>query len=105
MQRISGIALLVLLVSHFWVTHYFPGGDVTYEKVAARLVHPGWKFLNLFFLSLALFHGMNGGWTALEDYLAKGWLRVTLFSLILIATLSLLIWGALTIITFQPPRI
>ena len=35
LQRISGIALLVLLLTHFGVTHYFPGGDVTYQNVVA----------------------------------------------------------------------
>jgi len=101
-QRISGIALLAFLLTHFWVGHYFPGGDVTYEKVVLRLVHPEWKFFNLTFLVLGLFHGMNGGWTILEDYIKRGWLRVTLFGVVLIAGLSLLILGALTIVAFQP---
>jgi succinate dehydrogenase hydrophobic anchor subunit len=53
-------------------------------------------------LVLALFHGLNGGWTILEDYLEKGWLRVTLFGVILVAGLSLLVLGTLTIVGFQP---
>jgi succinate dehydrogenase / fumarate reductase membrane anchor subunit len=84
------------------VTHFFPGGDVTYQKVASRLAQPDWKFFNLTFLVLALFHGLNGGWTILEDYLEKGWLRVTLFGVILVAGLSLLVLGTLTIVAFQP---
>ena len=71
-QRISGIALLVFLLSHFWVTHYFPGGDVTYQKVALRLAHPEWKFFHLTFLVLGLSHGLNGLWTISEDYIRKG---------------------------------
>ncbi|MGD0626272.1 MAG: succinate dehydrogenase, hydrophobic membrane anchor protein [Thermodesulfobacteriota bacterium] len=101
-QRVSGITLLVLLLTHFGVTHFFPGGDVTYQKVASRLAQPDWKFFNLTFLVLALFHGLNGGWTILEDYLEKGWLRVTLFGVILVAGLSLLVLGTLTIVAFQP---
>jgi succinate dehydrogenase hydrophobic membrane anchor protein len=101
-QRVSGIALLVLLLTHFGVTHYFPGGEVTYQKVVSRLSHPDWKFFDLTFLVLALFHGLNGGWTILEDYLEKGWLRVTLVGVILVAGLSLLVLGTLTIVAFQP---
>jgi succinate dehydrogenase / fumarate reductase membrane anchor subunit len=101
-QRISGFALLVLLLTHFWVMHYFPGGDITYQKVASRLAQPDWKFFNLTFLVLALFHGLNGGWTILEDYLEKGWVRVTLFGVILVTGLSLLVWGTLTIVAFLP---
>jgi succinate dehydrogenase / fumarate reductase membrane anchor subunit len=94
--------LLVVLLIHFVVTHYYPGGDVTYQQVAGRLSQPFWKFLNLTFLVICLYHGLNGGWSILEDYLAKGWLRVTLFGLILIAGLSLLVLGTLTIVAFQP---
>jgi len=101
-QRISGIALLAMLLTHFGVTHYFPGGEVTYQKVALRLSQPEWKFFNLTFLVLAIYHGLNGGWTILEDYLEKGWPRVTLFGVILIAGLSLLVLGTLTIVAFQP---
>lgn len=100
-QRISGIALLVLLLTHFGITHYFPGGDVTYQKVALRLSQPFWKFFNLTFLVLCLFHGLNGAWTLLEDYVEKGWLRGTLFGVILMAGLSLLVLGTLTIVAFQ----
>jgi succinate dehydrogenase / fumarate reductase membrane anchor subunit len=102
LQRISGIALLALLLTHFGVTHYFPGGDVTYQKVAQRLSQPEWKFFNLTFLILAIYHGLNGGWTILEDYLENGWLRVTLFGVLLVAGLSLLVLGALTVLAFQP---
>lgn len=101
-QRISGIALLAILLLHFGATHYFPGGDVTYQKVAQRLSQPDWKFFNLIFLVLGIFHGLNGGWTILEDYLEKGWLRVALLGVVLIAGLSLLVLGTLTIVAFQP---
>jgi succinate dehydrogenase / fumarate reductase, membrane anchor subunit len=100
-QRVSGIGLLVFLLSHFWITHYYPGGDVTFEKVAERLTQPGWKFFNLAFLILALFHGLNGGWTILEDYLKDGWVRVTLFGAVVVAALFLFVMGTLTILGFQ----
>ncbi len=101
-QRISGIALLVFLLGHFWVTHYSPGGDVTYQKVALRLIQPEWKFFNLVFLILGLSHGLNGMWTISEDYIRRGWLRMTLFGVVLIAGLCLLVLGTLTIMAFQP---
>ena len=104
LQRVSGMALVVFLLIHFWVTHYFPGGDVTYQKVAARLADPYWKFFNLSFLVLALYHGVNGGWTILEDYLKEGWWRVILLGLVLLAGLFLLVLGTLTILAFQPAK-
>ena len=100
-QRVSGIVLLVILLVHFGVTHYFPGGDVTYQGVAQRLAQPGWKFFNIFFLLLAVFHGLNGAWTILEDYLKKGWVRVAVYGLIVVAGLALLFVGTLTVTAFQ----
>ncbi len=102
LQRVSGIVLLVVLFLHFGVTHYFPGGEVTYQNVVARLSHPFWKLLNMTFLVLCLYHGLNGGWSILEDYLEKAWLRVTLFGLLLVGGLILMALGTLTIVSFQP---
>lgn len=102
LQRISGIVLILLLLGHFAITHYFPGGEVTYEKVVLRLSQPFWKFLNLTFLVLCLYHGLNGSWSVLEDYLERGWLRITLFGVLMIGGLALLSLGALTILAFQP---
>ncbi len=104
LQRVTGIALVVFLLAHFGVTHYFPGGDVTYQKVALRLADPYWKFFDLSFLILGLYHGVNGGWTILEDYLNKGWLRVILLGAVLLVALFLLVLGTLTILGFQPPK-
>jgi succinate dehydrogenase hydrophobic membrane anchor protein len=96
------MALLVVLLLHFGVTHYFPGGDVTYQKVVVRLSQPFWKLLNLTFLVLCLYHGLNGGWSILEDYVEKNWLRITLFGLLIVGGLILLSLGTLTIVAFQP---
>lgn len=101
-QRLSGITLLVFLLAHFWVTHYSPGGDVTYQKVAMRLVQPEWKFFNLTFLILGLAHGLNGMWAISEDYIQREWLRNTLFGVVAIAGLFLLVLGTLIILAFQP---
>jgi succinate dehydrogenase / fumarate reductase, membrane anchor subunit len=101
LQRVTGIALLIFLLTHFIITHYYPVGEITFAKVAARLSQPDWKFFNLAFLILCLYHGVNGGWSILEDYLKKGWFRLTLFGIMLIVALSLLIWGTLTIFDFR----
>ncbi len=80
----------------------FPGGEVTYQKVALRLVQPEWKFFNLTFLVLGLSHGLNGMWAISEDYITREWLRMTLFGVVLMAGLCLLVFGTLNILAFQP---
>lgn len=101
-QRVSGVALLVVLLVHFGVAHYFPLGDVTYQVVAQRLAQPFWKFFNLLLLGLAVYHGMNGVWSIFEDHVEKNWLRLTLLGAVLVGGLALLVVGTLTITAFQP---
>lgn len=102
LQRVSGAVLFVLLVIHFWVTHYFPGGALSYQNVATRLSQPGWKLIYLVFLVLCIYHGLNGFWIILQDYMRNDNLRLLIFGAIMIAGLFLLSIGMLTIIPFSP---
>lgn len=103
-QRVTGVLLVVALMGHYWVTHYFPGGHVTYEKVSARFLAAGaaWKIFDLTFLVLALFHGLNGIWTIVLDYVHHDGWRVVCYGALWFLGLVFLIFGSLTIITFQP---
>ena len=101
LQRVSGAVLLVLLIIHFWVTHYFPGGVLSYQNVATRLSQPGWKLLYLVFLVLCIYHGLNGLWIILQDYVRKDGLRLFVFGALIIVSLFLLSLGMLTIIPFS----
>jgi len=67
-QRLSALFLLVLLLAHFYFLHYAEPGFVTYDKVAARLSSPSWKVLDISFLTLAVFHAINGLWTVVLEY-------------------------------------
>ncbi len=99
-QRLSGLALVVLLLVHFAVLH---GGDgvVTYAKVASRLATPEWKTFDLLFLVLGIFHGMNGFLMVVRDYATTGWKRGTLYAAVVVAGLVALVLGCLTVIPFQ----
>ena len=101
-QRVSGVALVVLLGIHFILIHYTGElGPVTYEKVAFRLADPMYKAMQLLFLLLGLYHAMNGIKLVIDDYVhARGW-RVFLTSLNWVVTLFFLIFGAITVLTFQ----
>lgn len=101
-QRVSGVALVVLLGLHFILIHYTgEAGPVTYDKVAPRLAEPLYKAWELLFLVLALYHAMNGVKLVIDDYVHGSVLRSCLLGLSWVVTLALLIFGALTIITFS----
>jgi succinate dehydrogenase hydrophobic anchor subunit len=70
-QRVSGIALLAMLLAHFWMTHS-AGGEITYEAVMQRLSQPYWKIYNLTFLVLCIYHGLNGGWRRRRPGFSRG---------------------------------
>jgi succinate dehydrogenase hydrophobic membrane anchor protein len=103
-QRITGLLLVVFLGGHFLFQHFFAeepnAGQLTYESVGRTLANPMWKTLELGFLAFALFHGINGIWMILGDYVHWKWLRVTVFSVLCMGALSLFILGTVTIVPF-----
>lgn len=76
LQRITGALLLLLLVAHFWVEHFMTAelrrGNLTYNAIAARISNPLWQFIDILFLLVALYHGLNGLRNILLDYSRVG---------------------------------
>ena len=81
LQRVTGAALVVLLLIHFIVNHYFNiteaehhvlPGLVVFSNVADRFETPGYWVISLLLLSFTLFHGLNGIRNIAIDYGAKG---------------------------------
>jgi len=107
LQRVSAIALVLLLLAHFVVIHYSGTGDVNFDIVRDRLLHPTWgpvwKTMTLLLLGLSLFHALNGTWGVLLDYIRKGWVRITLYSLIVMIGLVLATLGSVTVLSFRGP--
>ena len=107
LQRISAIVLVLLLVAHFVVIHYSGTGDVNFDIVKDRLLHPTWgpvwKTMTMVLLVLSLFHALNGTWGVLLDYIRKTWVRLTLFSVIVMVGLVLVTLGSITILSFRGP--
>lgn len=108
-QRITAVLLVLLLLAHFVVIHYAgpSGKDLNFNVVTARLTHhiwgPVWRTITLLLLYTALFHGLNGVWGVLLDYIKKGSVRLWLFSLVVTIGLVLATLGSITILSFRPP--
>src|SRR6478735_5287891 len=73
LQRITGAALLVLLIMHFWVEHFTaevrtPTG-LTFEVIQRRFFQNPWFVaVDITFLFIALYHGLNGIRNICLDY-------------------------------------
>ncbi len=79
---------------------------ITYEKVTARLSNPVWKVFNILFLVFGLYHGFNGIFNIIDDYIRNRPVRIGIISITWVLIFLLLIQGSLTIITagvYQPP--
>lgn len=76
MQRISGALLVMLLAAHFWVEHFMSAelrrGDLSFAAIHARIANPLWQAIDIAFLLVALWHGLNGLRNVVLDYSRVG---------------------------------
>jgi len=95
-QRLSGVALALLLLLHFVVMHFF--GDLSFAHVTARIAMPLWKVIDVSFLILALWHGLYGLWIITGDYLHQAWLRMAVFFCLSLGGMALAVTGLVTLL-------
>ncbi len=98
-QRITGAVLIITLLVHFWVLHFYGAehGEITYETVMKRLQNPLWRSIDLLFLVVAIYHALNGLVLEIHDYIRAKGLRVALIGTLWIIAILYLIVGSLTI--------
>ncbi len=102
-MRISGIALLLLVLIHLAIMHVFqPIENVTFGFVAGRWTFPFWRWFDLGLLWLALLHGMNGARVVSDDYIHGRWARLTIMTVLYVVTFVFLLVGTQIVLSFQP---
>ena len=102
--RLSGLALVVLALWHFALTHVFNDvAETDFAFVARRWGNPAWRVFDWLLLALALAHGLTGMRRIVDDYVrrppARRAVKLVLYSL----TGALFALGTLTVVTFQAP--
>lgn len=103
-MRLSGLALVVLVLGHLFIMNILGGGvhRIDFAFVAGRWASPFWQFWDLSMLWLAQLHGGNGLRTVIDDYARKDstrfWLKIMLYT----SMLLILVVGTLVIFTFDP---
>lgn len=100
LQRITGIALVVLLIGHYILMHATPDSGHTYQAVLERMRNPFWKAIDLGFLTFGLWHGLNGTWNVIRDFKIKAFWMIFFQCAIII--LGVVFWfiGINTILSF-----
>jgi len=102
-QRISGVFILIAILVHFWVLHFFPPdhGVITFDSVMMRLQNPFWKAFDMLFLVTALYHGLTGVMMVVQDYIRRDGLRIFTTALLWTGAVYLLIIGSMTILNLS----
>src|SRR5579872_5497548 len=67
LQRITGLALVILTVGHYIMMHYTPASGHDYDWTAARLASPLFKGSYLGFITIGMYHGLQGCWNIVRD--------------------------------------
>jgi succinate dehydrogenase membrane anchor subunit len=76
LQRVTGALLVLLLTMHFWVEHFMSGpvreGKLSFAVIQQRIANPWMQTVDIAFLFVALYHGLNGLRNIILDYSAVG---------------------------------
>ena len=104
LQRITGIALVVLTVGHYILMHYNPVSGHDYGATAERLSMPIFKGLYLAFITIGMYHGVQGIWNIVRDFKLKAKWSYTIFGLIVIVAVIFVGIGWNTMLTFDPNK-
>ena len=78
--------------------HYNPDSGHTYDAVLARMQSNWYRVLDMVFVFLAMYHGLNGIWSIFRDYKLKSWQSVTILGILIIGGLAFTLWGMKTIL-------
>ncbi len=103
-QRITGIVLFILVLVHFYIAHHTWQAGHDWDTIIHRLASPYMKMFYLGFVSLGLWHGLNGLWGVIRDYNWSPAARKTLFGVILTVGIFVGILGFITILNLPSPQ-
>jgi len=103
-MRLSGVVLIVLIFGHLFVNLMVGEGihAIDFGFVAGKWSNPFWQFWDLAMLWLAMLHGTNGVRTIINDYAERSSTRMTLKTVLFVASAVIIVLGTLVIFTFDP---
>jgi succinate dehydrogenase / fumarate reductase membrane anchor subunit len=102
-QRITGVVLFVQVLVHFYIAHNTWDSGHDWTTIVSRMSNPYMKMFYLVFVSLGLWHGLNGLWAVIRDYNMSDGLRKLLYAVILTVGICLGILGFITMLTISAP--
>jgi succinate dehydrogenase / fumarate reductase membrane anchor subunit len=107
MQRLSALALIVLLAIHIYLDHFEGVGDetsgdtlITFGDVSLRLGDFMFILVDYLLLAMVLFHGINGARTVILDFDRFAKHKTAVDVGLWILGIATLIWGIIILFPF-----
>lgn len=104
-MRISGVALLFLVLGHMFIMHtlvVITGDEIDFAFVSSRWGTPFWRIYDFVLLVLAFLHGANGARIVVADYVANRTARGLITTALWTLTIIWLVLGMAIIVFFDP---
>ena len=105
-MRISGLLLILLALVHFYWLHFVISVEqITFDTIVSRWTGPEglfWRSYDLFLLTFAFTHGINGARQVVDDYITHRVGRNVIMVSLWVIWAALIAMGAWIIFTFYP---
>ncbi len=103
-QRATGVLLVFVLCGHYILMHYQYDSGHTWSWVAARLANPWYKALDLAFVTIGMYHGVQGVWNVIRDFKLRASTTFILYGALVLLAVAFVGWGWITLMTFNPMK-
>jgi succinate dehydrogenase / fumarate reductase membrane anchor subunit len=103
-MRLSGLALFVLALGHFSITHFIfdPATQTAQWIVDDRWGSVLWRTVDWLMLTMVVLHSFMGVRTVVQDYTAGG-ARTALTMLLYVTGIALFLMGTIAVMTLPFP--
>ena len=104
LMRLSGLALFVLALGHFSITHFIfdPANQTAQWIVDERWGSVLWRTVDWLMLTMVVLHSFMGVRTVVQDYTSGG-ARTALTMLLYLAGIALFLMGTIAVMTLPFP--
>jgi succinate dehydrogenase / fumarate reductase membrane anchor subunit len=104
LMRLSGLALFVLALGHFSITHFIfdPANQTAQWIVDERWGNVLWRSVDWLMLTMVILHSFMGVRTVLQDYTSGG-ARTAITMLLYLGGIALFLLGTMAVMTLPFP--
>lgn len=92
-QRITGLLLFIGLIVHFYIMHFEGPSSIEHSSIIERFSNPYWITFDIFFLAILSYHGFNGLWRMVIEYIRSERLLKVVQILIIFLTIIIFSFG------------